>query len=465
MADQNSIDTAKISGDTGTKAVKPSAEVLSRSSPRHWATNERGFLAYDNWDCQVGFVSDEDKWLMLTDPQILAGLQIRRGAMLFDGVQILPHIAYGHSRYKAAEKIADKLRWSLSNMAGGFYPSLMQAAECDWWKNTAGDLIWEEKTYEGQQILAVGAIDVHLPESYTIWRKGRKPLGLQVNGDNSLNGAANPIYPIEKFFFLRFRPNSHHWTGTDLASAVWTPFYMKNQGHPLNLAYMELFAIPSLVGTAPEDAQQDVPLLSSVRGANGEYLPLKDPETGAVVTVSPQQAMSIGLGQFKGSGSHTVLPPKAKLDMLQAQGDGRIFNNFEDARDWQIMVGILGTGNMTGRAKYGSNATAQTGESSVAKPVDMDAQAIQAAIMTSIVPTFMKFNVKESDRDLIPRIIVNGNNSFEEKLFVSIMANSLYADERLVDELAGRLGVPKPNFDKIAERLAQAKPVGTIGEE
>ena len=448
-----------VRGSAGVSAVKPTASVFSRPhSARFWRTGGNGFLEFDGWvDRGAGYVSDADKWLMLTDPQVYAALQLRRGAAFYDGVQILPAVPYGDQRYERAKEIADLNRFYLADLDCGFLPLLMQMAECDWWRNCAADLIFGEKTVNGKQTLGVCAMDVHLSEDYFVWRQGHRAIGLQpVNNSEK-------IYPMEKFMWVRFRPNSRYWLGTDLASVVWTPFYMKNQGHPENLKYMALFSNPSLVGKAPEDVTTEVPLLSPFKDQFGRQIPLKDDDDNPIL-ISPQEAMALGLQNFQGAGGYTVIPPKSDLKMMEAQGDGRIFVTFEDARDWQIMTGILGTGNMTGRAKYGSNASAQTGENSVAKPVDMDAQTFAAAIRTSLCRPMTRWNFPESDWDLVPQVVVNGNRSFLEQLFVSIMANSVYGDERFVSELAGRLGVPMPDMDAIQERLAQPKPVGTVGE-
>lgn len=393
------------------------------------------------------------KAAMLQDPQVFAALWLRRSSILFDEPVFEPAVPYGDPDYDEAKKTASICEFAFRNIEGGLTNALAQGLECDWWKNTVGDVVWEEKTFNGKQVFVPGVIDVHAAGSYILWRKGGRLVGVQpfASGTGVMQDGKPVVYDVNKYLIHLFRPSPrHHWDGTDLARVVWTPFYKKNKGHPLNLMLMELFSNPSFVGTAPEDATQEVEL----QDAKGNKV--LDPATGEPVKVSPQQAMAAGLENFGGSGGFVVIPPKAKLEMLQAQGDGRIFVNFEDQQDWQILTGILGTGNMTARAKYGSNASAQTGETAVSSPIALDAMATEAALQAQC-RTIVEINAPKKNHHLVPRVRLNApRRSFYEQLFATILANSPFADERLIDGVAERLGMPKPNYEKIAQ-MAQEK--------
>lgn len=400
----------------------------------------------------TGAIDIRQKMQMLLDPQISAALWLRRAAILYDDPVIAPCVPRDDSRYKAAVKNADLCRFSLQNIDGGLTAALAQSLEADWWRNTCADVVWEEKTYNGKQVLVPGVFDTFAAGAYVLWRQNGRIIGVQpLLGNNGLAlTGETQIIDAKKYLIHIFRPSPRgQWDGTDLARVVWTPFYMKNRGHPENLKYMGLFSNPSLVGTAPEDAPESVPLL----GQDGK--PVLDPVTGEALTISPQGAMSEGLRLFGGAGSYTVIPPKAKLALMEAQGDGRIFINFEDARDWQILTGILGTGNMTARAKYGSNASAQTGQAAVEAPTLLDGMALGAQLR-KICATIVEVNAPKKDWDLVPMVRINpANRSFYETLFAAILANSPFADDRLIDGIAERLGAPKPDFEKLAEMAAQ----------
>ena len=443
----------RVGGGNGASGANPKAAVLARAN--NWNTDGRGFLLFDNWgDTGTGFITDEDKFLMLTDPQVYAALRIRRAAVTFEGVQVLPTYQRGEPGYEKSREIADGFRWALGEIEWGLHFVLEQLLEHDWWKHTAGELIQTERTYDGKQF-ACFDIDPHGPWDYTVWKKGHKLLGLQPNGGEN----SDKVYGAEKFIWLPFRPNSRHWCGTDLAGVTWTDFYMKNVNRPENLKYMTQFSGPSWVGTAPEDVQGDVVLLSDKKDAWGRPIPLKD-QNGQEILVSPQQAMISGLQNFQGAGSGTVIPPRAKLALMEAQGDGRIFVTFDDARDWQIMVAILGTGNMTGRAKYGSNASAQTGQTAVEKPANTDAQILANVLRQKVARLWVKWNYGEKHLDKVPRILMGGDD-YLESVFMSVIANSEYGqDERFLEELASRIGAPIPDFKAFLERLKERMALG-----
>lgn len=399
---------------------------------------------------------------MLCDPQIYAALWLRRSSILFDEPTFEPCVPYGDPDYDVAQANARLCEFAWRGIDGGLTAGLAACLEADWWRNTVADVIWEEKTFDGKQVRVPGALDVHASGSYILWRRGGRIVGVQpftmgVGQVDSATGNA-VIYDKDKYLIHVFRPSPKRpiwgllgeWAGTDLARVVWTPYFMKNAGHPLNLQYMELFAVPSFVGTAPEDATQEVALLDR----NGQ--PMLDKVTQEIIKVSPQVAMSKGLENFGGSGSFTVIAPKAKVAMLQAQGDGRIFVNYDDAQDWQILTAILGTGNMTARAKYGSNASAQTGQEAVSSPVALDAMATEAQLQRQC-ELICEVNCKKKNKHLVPRVRLNApRRSYYETLFATIMANSPYVDDRLIDGIAERLGAPKPNFEKVAQ-LAEQK--------
>lgn len=405
-------------------------------------------------------VPTERKWGMLCDPQVYAALWLRRSSVMFDGVQVMAARKFGEPGYEKAKRWADVVMAAFAGIDRGLFACLMELQEADWWTNQVADGIWAEKGFDGKQWLFPDVLDIHAPGDYILHRKDGKIIGVQplTGGVGAvLTDGKAKVFAEEKFLIYPYRPNARQWAGTDLARVVWIPYWMKNGGHPQNMKYMEMFSNPSLVGTAPEDAPKEVELLDEhgVRVIN--------PVTGRAMTVPPQKAMANGLQNFSGSGGFTVIPPKSKLALMEAQGDGRIFVGFEDSRDWQIMTGILGTGNMTGRAKYGSNASAQTGESVVDTPVAADSQVL-ATILTKLARTVVKVNARsEGDLQYAPTIMLGDPQSgFLQKIFGVMLANSVIPDAAMVAELAARLNVPTPNLEKLQARMEAAPAPMTV---
>lgn len=396
-----------------------------------------------------GEIDPLQKLVMLCDPQVYAALWLRRSMMLMDEPVFEPCLKRDEPRYDAAVKNAKLCEFAFRHVRGGLKPALAQIAQNDWWKNTVAEANWTEKTYDGKQVFVPHVLDVYSSGSYVLWREGGEIVGVQpmTAGTPLTKNGKQVVYDARtgKYLVNTFRPDPRGaWAGTDQARVVWQPFYSKNRGQPLELMYLELFSNPSIVGTAPEDANEMVPLLDQY----GK--PLKD-ENGEELKVPPQQAMSQGLENFGGSGSFTVIPPKSDLKLMEAQGDGRIFLNFEDGKDWQILTGILGTGNMTARAKYGSNASAQTGESAVSNPVAIDAAPIESEIQAMCGVIIERNNRR--NQDLIPRVrLYDPRRSYYETLYNTLLNNSDYGDDRLVSSLAERIDGPKPNFDKLAQQ-------------
>lgn len=455
-----SPDRAALNGGAAMVEVKPTAAVLGTSG-RSWSlaglwTNLDNYIANAATD-----ISLEERRLILRDPQVSSQLVIRRNAVLIDGIQIMPSADESDATaYAIAKENADFCKYIFENLPGGLFQRLLELEQRDVLCNTAADVRWVEKDY-GQKYkgkLVIKSMPVFAPTAYTPWEDAGEIIGLQPNDSPKLADGKPRVYGMDKFAFLSFRPEAGRPYGTDLIPAIYMPWKKKVEGHPLEMMYMDLFSNPSLAGFAPEDATQGVKVPTG-RVIDGVPEYVLD-GSGNPITISPQEAMQMGLQNFAGSGSSMTFPPKSKLQMIEAQGDGRIFTGFFDKENWEIMVAINGTGNMTGRAKYGSNATAQTGEEAVYLTGWGERYQV-AAMIKSICERAIKWNFPERNRDFIP-IVTCGDPASEGlwALLRAIAANMAGA-ELLIPEICRRVGFKAPEMAELKE-AAKATLPGTV---
>lgn len=440
---------ARISAN-GLATVRPNVPVVK---------NNRAFSTWDSRYCTYfnnpEYVPDEEKRLMLTDPQIQALLAIRRAAVLIDGVQINPQEGLDEAdpRYAKSKELADFWRWTFCNTANSFHGALFQLLQADWWQYVAADLQYREQEwgrYKGKLCL-----DWMRPLSRYSYRIRLDDYGRVIGLEDTTSSADRAglaVYPIEKFCFTSFRPDAERPVGTDLCAGVRTPWYMKNQSLPEQLANYAQFGRPSLWATAPSTVRE-VPLLDA------DGIPV-DPEE----LVPVETAMKTALQNFS-NGSAIVVPFESQLHLLEAQGDGRIWTNATDGFDWQMAVGILGTGNMQMRQKYGSNATAQTGAETVSIPIVSDKTAMADDIKKQLGVPLTHYNYPESYWDCLPTVTLgDARQDWWDGIAKAVLPNSGMTDTGMLTDINRRVGLRVPDPDKRIEPAA-SQPGAAVPQE
>lgn len=460
--------TLTVVGDApSVSSVNPRASVLASGGERGWTTNGRGWLNFENW----GWVSSDEKQEMLLDAQVSALLHLRRSWVLQDGVQITPTEGVSpmkayrqiNEKYERAVKAADLCRWMLCNTSDSFHDTLMQWQHADWWRNQASDLIWREQEwgeYAGK--LMLDRMPVYGPDSYLIWRKNGRIIGLESLNEPRENGRPK-VYPIEKFALHRFRPDARHPLGSDLARVAQMAHFIKRESQPERLKNLAQFGSPYTYATAPENAVHPVPLLDA--DENEMTYPAGHPKAGQVIMVSPARAMQENLREGFESGGQGVFPGGASVNLLQAQGDGKIFSDIARDMNWELAVAILGTGTLTQEQNYGSNATAKTGSETVNTPILSDKTALADVIKKSICTMAVRYNLPKKYWDVVPTVTCGDPKANLWESLLTTLLNTMPAEQAIEigGELARRNGLPDLDFARLREMAQNGElPVNTI---
>lgn len=468
--DPSKIVVGGTSNRPNVETVAPDSSVMTRSE-KDWEVDHRGWFSIGN---RNGHVPACEKQEMLQDYQVAAMLHLRRSWVLQDGVQINP--THGvpqmlgpriiNRKYELAVEAAEFCRWMLCNTYDSFHCVLLQLQQCDWWCNVAVELIWREQEwgqYKGK--LMLDRMPLYGPQDYSIWRKDGKIIGLE---DLRLPNRTNPekprVYPIEKFALSVFRPDRMNRFGTDLARNVYLPYWMKRECQPERLKNVAQFGSPFTYAVAPEAMLQEVPLLDI--DGNSMVYPADHPtKAGQTIMVTPARAMSEGLVQGFVSGGAIVLPGGAKMGMLQAQGDGRIFSQIDKDMNWAIASGILGTGTLTEEQSYGSNATSKTGKETVNTPILSDKVALSDLIKKSICTPAIRYNFPERYWDVIPTVTCGDPKSAYWEGLMTTMMNTMPVEmaTEIGAELSRKVGITDVDFIKLREKVDSGElPIGTV---
>lgn len=455
--------------DPRVETVSPTDSVLTKHQ-KDWDVDHRGWFRSGS---SSNMVSTCDKQEMLLDYQVSAMLHLRRAWVLQDGVQINPTQGVPqmlkprqiNPKYELAVEAADLCRWMLCNTYDSFHGVLLQLQQCDWWCNVAAELIWREQEwgqYKGKLLL--DRMPLYGPQDYAIWRKDGKVIGLEDLRFPTRTKTDKPVvYPIEKFALSIFRPDRESIFGTDLARTVYLPYWMKREGQPERLKNLAQFGSPFTYAVAPEGMLQQVPLLD-IDGTEMKY-PVGDPRAGQTIMVTPARAMSEGLVQGFVSGGAIVLPGGAKMAMLQAQGDGRIFSMLDKDMNWAIASGILGTGTLTEEQNYGSNATAKTGQQTVNIPILSDRVALADVIKKSICTPAVRYNFSQKYWDVVPTVTCGDPKAPMWESLMTTLLNTMPAEmvTEIGAELSKRVGLPDVDFIKIRDMVDSGElPIGTV---
>lgn len=434
----------------------PRAVTMERGSRGSWTTTARGWLTFDGF----GSVTAEEKCEMLLDAQVSALLHLRRSWVLQDGVQIKPtegiepmkSYRQVNEKYDRAVKAADMCRWMLCNTQDSFHDTLMQWQHADWWRNQASELVWRDQEwgdYSGK--LMLDRMPVYGPDSYVVWRKQGQIIGLQPLLDNQ-NEYPPKVYAIEKFALHRFRPDSRYVLGNDLAQIAQLPHWMKRESQPERMKNMAQFGSPFTYATAPEDSVVPVPLLDG--DENEMRYPVGHVKAGQIMMVSPARAMQENLKEGYASGGQVTLPGGAKVNMLQAQGDGKLFSDIPRDMNWELAVAILGTGTLTQEQNYGSNATAKTGSETVNTPILSDKTALADVIKKSLCVPCVRYNLPKSYWDVVPTVTCGDAKANLWQSLLTTLMNAMPVEQAIEigGELARRNGLTSADFDRLRKQ-------------
>lgn len=456
-------------GGRGVATVDPRASVLNRSYP--WQTDARGWLNFDNLGCTQGWVSNEEKLEMLTDPHIAGLLHLRRTMVMQDGVQIRPtegvpqmqQAKIVNRQYERAVEVSELCRWMLCNTADSFHRLCMQLQEVDWWRNLAADLMWRDQEwgdYKGK--LMLDRMPVYGPGEYVIWRKEGRVIGLQSAQDMTLESGKPKVYPIEKFALMLFRPNHKFRHGIDFATTTQIAHWFKREIQPEWMANITQVGRPYAYAKGPKGVTQDVPLLDQY----GE--PMKDAD-GAVIYVAPHRAMAQGLKEGIRAGGFGVFPAESEIGQLEAQAaasGGQFFPNQFDEIHWEFATAILGVGTATQEQRYGSNATAQTGKEIVKTPIYSDKTDTAELIKKSLCTPATHYNFRDPYWDVVPTVTCGDPQQNAWVDLLKSIINSPVSQVQLYDfagELAERVGLPADDFRRYHEMAIAGEPLpGTV---
>lgn len=453
-----------------TSQVDPRASVIERDKNKlyPWSTSDNGWLNFDNTGC----LSAAEKLEMLCDPQVAAMVHLRRSWVLMDGVQIKPTEGVEpmskprqiNRKYERAVIAAEMCRWMLCNTEDSFHGALMELQHADWWRNQACELVWRDQSwgeYSGK--LMLDRMPVYGPQDYMIWRKDGRIIGLESRHEWQRDPSKPKVYPIEKFALHRFRPSRRNVFGDELAKIANLPHWMKKEGQPQRMMNLFQFGSPYTYAIAPENSVSEVPLLD----ANDVQMtyPVGHARAGEPIYVPPARALKETLGESLGNGGFGVLPGTSKVGLLQAQGNGTIFSEFDRDMNWELAVAILGTGTLTQEQNYGSNATAKTGKDTVNTPILSDKTALAEVIKKSFCQPAVRYNLPFLYWDVVPTVTCGDPGKDVWATLLTTLMNAMPTEMAIEigGELARRNGLTDLDFVRLRELADSGElPIGTV---
>lgn len=325
---------------------------------------------------------------LLTDPEILKDVTLLVDAIVGDGVQLYPLFTDDKAdpaRSATAAEYSDFCAFNLSEtLRRPFRDTLREAVRSafvtghkvaeqtyrDWTDAEGRPRLVLDKLKCKPRYAAQFVIDAYLNElGMAVWSEGRRI-----------------VVSRDKFFVPTFERVNEDPRGTAPAMlACFNWFVAKRTGCPIFVKRIEKKALPAVAGFV---------------GANEESMPAED---GTSATKTPQQAMAESLAGFENFSS-AAFAHDAKIQVVDASGNGQEFKNFFDVCNREMTRAILLQDLATNEGQHGTRAQSLTHMDVLSLRVWSLKNTVADCIRDEILRPLLYYNFGEESMALVPAV-------------------------------------------------------------
>lgn len=433
------VDKTPVAGNDKSTQPDPNvagAGILSRTvtaDPRLEYVASGGYLWLNHYlrslpwyidDIQRDFGNDIYE-RMLFDPAVFAAFHTLKASVLREGVTVLPaedlkdpaapsppSLTGKGPRQSSpmAHEIADFCRRNLDGLKRPLHSILYEILDGAAFGNKVGEMIFNDPVVDpvtGRivQMLKTVKIKPRTSTAFVVdaYANVVGLLGLIpgqgypviVQGLLGKPGDVPNLLPREKFCIFVWQPHDEDPRGSSCLRSAYTPWWFKQQNLGERLKFIVRFATPSIAGFVGPDATP-VPQVD----ANGN--PLLDANNKPIV-ITAQQSMQNALLGIQ-NGTVGAFAYDAKIQMLEAQGEGQAFKLFQDDCDRDINRAILYQTLASGEAQHQARASSETHQDIMELPVNYGKQTLANMIAHDICRLIVAQNYGEQFLPLLPVI-------------------------------------------------------------
>lgn len=367
--------------------------------------------------CPDGQVLDA----MLLDPEIAKCVRLCKIAVLTDGIKFVPAAKRGEDDFDEAKKYSD----FVARSAGRLERKLESVVE-----GLLDAIVYGHKVAEQTfQVCKVGedkGLIVHKyvkvkPRDTTAFVVDRywnvKGLLALNQGRGSSSSMSNPdpasVLPRRKFLVLSIDPKDEDPRGQSLLRAAVNVWDLKQQVWPEYLRWLLQCAVPSLIGYTAEIAPNE-----QARDENNQ--PVEDAE-GKAVYVTAVDAMLGALVQMRNR-SALALPYGAKVETIEAVGDGSAFTRAINLFDEQIDTAILCQTLATREGEHQARAASVTHQSVLEMVIRWLKSVVVDMIESDFVRPLIEWNFGEEALRLAPKVSLGDRKRNDLEKYASAIA-------------------------------------------
>lgn len=442
---------------------------MLRASRSHFLSNY--LKALPRWISDIDRDFGSDIYERMTyDPIVYSSISLLVLACLADGYRVIPAIEdKTDPDYEMAEEYAEFVQRNCEGLDGCTFEQFM-------WDMLWNGLVSGHKVAE--QVYRNGEDE---DKGKLVWRalktKPREATGFVVDAYMNLVGllglipgqgfpvlvgsiVANPsvlpnLLPTEKFIIFTHQMKNNDPRGTAVLRYVYNPWFLKMQTWPEYIRFLAVTASPWVVGFTAQEAVSAPP---------SDFL---GNATGAPI-ITPEQNMANALAQLRNN-SAAAFPYGAKVQMIQASGDGQVYKVAIDLFDGQIVQGILYAKLATMEGEHQARAASETHKDILSFPISHLKQEFSNTITNQGFRPLIRYNYgDEAAKRLCPRLSLGKIDQSDwhtdaESIAKLVMAKFLAPSQySAIDE---RLNLP-PRTESPEEMMAivQGGANGTDGD-
>lgn len=347
---------------------------------------------------------------MMNDPQVSSVVDILRMSALDEGIKLaIPDdVPDEEADKEEAQRILDFCQHCLDNLRHPLMEVLYELTEGVYLGHKVAEQIYEVKTVTPEAGPQLPLVDLKCkPRASTAFvvddknnevgllnLKGNRSIyGVQVIAPTDNAGEIQDLIPRAKFAVFTYMPRNNDPRGTSILRAVYTQWWMKQQLQPEYLAYLSVYAQPSVKGIMAEGTP--------------EFVEERDTTTGQPTgnMIRPSDRMAESLAAIR-NGGYMVLPYGADAEFLQVQGEGEVFTQAFNWFDKQIAKGVTKQTLATEEAEHMARAASTTHQDVLAMPVDRITATVHYTLREDVLRPLVLYNYgEEASRKYTPQVV------------------------------------------------------------
>jgi hypothetical protein len=347
----------------------------------------------------------DDIWNRMSfDPIVSATLTILMASILEDGIRTAPAITDPKDpRSELSSYINSRAKLMLSRMKTRLSEVAWDMLTGCYLGNRVGEIVSKYVEEDGRLFLDIDYIKVKPRHSvaFVVDVYGnvhglsstinmKKKFTISKN-DTFIDPKDPSILPRDKFWVYSFRPKEGNPLGTSVLRPAFSSWVDKIQTLAERQKHLARYGSPTLIGTVGKDAVP-VQILDAVTN-----LPIPGR------TISPLAALYAGLLTVH-NGVVMAAPYDTKVDVIEAKGEGGVFDNALTYDNHQIVKTVLTQTLATEDAPHQARAAAQVHQGSIDTIVKQCKQAFAGSFRDDVLLHWVRRNWGEGAIDLVPLV-------------------------------------------------------------